>query len=101
MEDLSVNEELRRFARVYLDREVAYDDMSATREALEHFKPEWTDGVRQGLLAVLEGRRITAEDWESLTSVEFGTADALHVYLRDLYDFLFEGSDQQPVLPEG
>ncbi|MFJ8163422.1 hypothetical protein ACIRBY_21215 [Streptomyces sp. NPDC096136] len=95
-----MNEELRRFASVYLDREVVYDDMRATREALKHFKPEWTEGVRLGLLAVLDEKPLTADEWESVTSIEFETDDALHVYLRDLYDFLFGGSEKQPALPE-
>ncbi|MEV7541989.1 hypothetical protein [Streptomyces sp. NPDC089915] len=95
-----MNEELRRFASVYLDREVVYDDMPGTRETLKHFKPEWTEGVRKGLRAVVDERRLTAQEWESLTAIEFETDDALHVYLSDLYDFLFGGNERQPVLPE-
>ncbi|MER6217101.1 hypothetical protein ACWC5F_27060 [Streptomyces sp. NPDC001272] len=73
--------------------------MPGTRETLKNFKREWTDAVRQGLLAVLDEKRITGQEWESLTSIEFATDDALHVYLRDLYDYLFGGSEQRPVLP--
>ncbi|MFJ3585161.1 hypothetical protein ACIPPS_23445 [Streptomyces sp. NPDC090127] len=92
-----MNEELQRFISVYLQQEVAYDDMSATRETLEHFKPEWKDAVRQGLLSVLNERRLTAEEYETLTSIEFDTEDALYSYLQDVYDFLFGGGEKQPV----
>ncbi|MGW6565564.1 hypothetical protein [Streptomyces sp. NPDC054975] len=95
-----MNEELRRFISVYLQQEVAYDDMSATRETLKHFKPEWTDAVRRGLVSVLNEKQLTAEEYESLTSIEFGTDAALYTYLQDVYDFLFGGSEKQPVIPE-
>ncbi|MFG2642904.1 hypothetical protein ACGFYP_18300 [Streptomyces sp. NPDC048370] len=95
-----MNEELRRFISVYLQQEVAYDDLSATRETLEHFKPEWKAAVREGLLSVLNEKQLTAEEYESLTAIEFETDDALHAYLQDVYDFLFAGSEKQPAPPE-
>lgn len=96
-----MNEELRRFIRIYLDLEMAYDDMSATREALRHFKPEWTEAVRQGLVSVLNEKQLTTDEYSSLTAFEFATDDALHAYLQDVDDFLFTGSPKQPVPPEG
>ncbi|GAA0451129.1 hypothetical protein [Streptomyces olivaceiscleroticus] len=94
-----MNQELRHFIGVYLQLEVAYQDLHGTRETLQHVKPEWTEAVREGLEALVRGRGLTVGEYEALTDLEFPDEATLYAYLSDVYAFLFESGTMSPVPP--
>ncbi|WP_432138679.1 MULTISPECIES: hypothetical protein [unclassified Streptomyces] len=95
----SVNRELEKFIKVYLNAEQAYDTTGYLRPTLHAFKEEYVNGVRTGLETALRTREISPADYEHLTDIEFDNEDDLYEYLRDLYQYLFEGRDRQPIPP--
>ncbi|MGW3010703.1 hypothetical protein ACWC9R_17995 [Streptomyces sp. NPDC001219] len=95
-----MNRELEKFIKVYLDYEQAYDTSGTLRPTLHAFKPEYVDGVREGLKAVLSNRELSTADYERITDIEFGSEEVLYSYLREMFRYLFEGGEEQPLPPE-
>lgn len=100
IEGETVNRELEKFIRVYLDLEQAYDARGYLRPTLHGFKREYVDAVREGLQTVLRARELSIGDYERLTGIEFDDEGALYEYLESMYRYLFEEQAEQPVPPD-
>ncbi|MDF4251411.1 hypothetical protein [Streptomyces sp. WMMB303] len=92
-----MTDEFHHFTRTYLQLEIAYDDMAATRETLQHCNPKWTASVKEGFKAELEERSLTVDEYEGMTDIEFPDKESLYAYLSDVYAFLFEGGSESPL----
>lgn len=94
-----MNDELRHFMGVYLQLEVAYEDMAATRETIRHVNPAWAAAVKEGFKAVLAEQALTVDEYEAITGIEFPDEESLYAYLSDVYTFLFTGGSKSPLPP--
>ncbi|MFZ3561655.1 MULTISPECIES: hypothetical protein [unclassified Streptomyces] len=95
-----MNRELETFIRTYLDYEQADDTSGSLRPTLHMFRPEYVAAVREGLKSVLADGELSTADYERITDIEFASHEALHAYLRELYEYLFETGQRQPSPPE-
>ncbi|MEU8686075.1 hypothetical protein [Streptomyces sp. NPDC048611] len=95
-----MNGELERFIKVYLDHEQAYDSSATLRPTLHAFSPGYVEGVREGLKSVLSNREISTADYERITDIEFDSEEALYSYLQEMFRYLFEDGEEQPLPPE-
>ncbi|MGK5533676.1 hypothetical protein [Streptomyces sp. URMC 129] len=95
-----MREELRKFIRIYLDQEQAYDTSGTLRSTLHAFDRSYVQAVEQGFAHLLEHRELDTDTYEDLTSVEFEDEDSLYAYMSDLYAHLFGDRADQPMPPE-
>jgi hypothetical protein len=93
-----MNETLTKFIKSRLQYELVdhHKNLDATAQAI--------DGARDGALKsgfehLLESRELSPEQYTELTDVEFSSEDALYGYLRAVYAYLFQGSEEWPATP--
>ncbi|MCX4834896.1 hypothetical protein OG785_01435 [Streptomyces sp. NBC_00006] len=94
-----MNRELEKFIKVYLDYQEGYDTSGALRATLYAFKAEYVERVRKGLEVVLNERELSTGDYERLTDIEFRSDEDLYSYLREMFQYLFEDGEEQPMPP--
>jgi hypothetical protein len=94
-----VNKTTEDFIGTYLHIEVAYEDLAPTRELVAMMSPEYVDALKEGFAGLLRARELNAGDYDGLTHVEFESGDDLYRYLQGVYDFLFNGAEEQPEPP--
>ncbi len=87
------------FISTYLHTEVAYEALAPTRELLAVMSPQYTDSLKHGFEELLRQRELSVGDYDGMTHVEFSSDEALYGYLRGVYDFLFNGAEEEPRPP--
>ncbi|MEB8339385.1 hypothetical protein [Streptomyces endophyticus] len=95
-----MNRELEKFLRAYLDHEQAFDTSGSLRRTLHAFRPEYVAAVREGLKSALTDGELSTADYERITDIEFASEEALHAYLCEMFQYLFETGERQPLPPE-
>ncbi|WP_327657683.1 hypothetical protein [Streptomyces sp. NBC_00483] len=95
-----MNRELESFLRTYLDHEQAFDTSGTLRPTLHAFRPEFVAAVREGLTSVLADSELSTADYERITDIEFASEEALYAYLREMFQYLFQTGEMQPLPPE-
>ena len=94
-----MNKTVEDFIGTYLHIEVAYEGLEPTRELIAAMSPEYAESLKEGFEELLRDRELSPGDYDGLTHVEFESEDALYDYLRGVYDFLFQGAQQEPQPP--
>jgi hypothetical protein len=60
---------------------------------------EHRDQLRDALLELIEGRRLTLREWSQINDLEFADVGSLYGYLGAVYDFFFRDSPDPPQPP--
>ncbi|RSS34046.1 hypothetical protein EF912_37090 [Streptomyces sp. WAC07061] len=94
-----MEERFKGFLRTYLSLEMGYDTTGYLRPTLMAFSNSYVESVREGFEQLIADDSFGPDDYEQLTDIEFPDRGALHAYLRDMYDYLFNDAPQQPMPP--
>ena len=94
-----MNKTVEDFIGTYLHIEVAYEGLEPTRELIAAMSREYEDSLKEGFAELLQSRELSAGDYDGMTHVEFESDDALYAYLNGVYEFLFNGAEQEPQPP--
>lgn len=89
---------MTNFIRSRLQYELVdhHKNLDSTAQAIDAAR----DGaLKSGFEQLLESRELSPEAYTELTDVEFSSEDALYDYLRAVYSYLFEGSEEWPATP--
>ncbi|MEU7168445.1 hypothetical protein AB0A70_28015 [Streptomyces morookaense] len=95
-----MNQEVRTLITGYLDVEEGYNVNRNLRGTVHSFKPEFAEGVREGLTELINTRELSTSDYDDLTQgIEFEDEDSLYEYLREMREYLFGDREEQPLPP--
>ncbi|OCC08744.1 hypothetical protein [Streptomyces sp. PTY087I2] len=89
----------RNFFRVYLDLERGYENTGNLRLTLLSFSDSYVKLIREGFERIISDDSFGPAEYEGLTDIEFPDRETLHAYLRDMFDYLFNGAPEQPMPP--
>ncbi|MFF3723262.1 hypothetical protein ACFYYM_12960 [Streptomyces erythrochromogenes] len=90
----------RNFFRANLDLERGYEDTGDLRPTLLSFNDSYVDLIRTGFEEIIADDSFGPAEYERLTDIEFPDQETLKVYLRQMYDYLFNDGPEQPMPPE-
>ncbi|MCQ1578882.1 hypothetical protein [Streptomyces parvus] len=91
---------IRNFFRVNLDLERAYENTGDLRPTLLSYSDSYVKLIREGFEQILSDDSFGPEEYEGLTDMEFPDKETLHIYLRNMYDYLFNDVSEQPMPPD-
>jgi hypothetical protein len=57
------------------------------------------DEVEDGLRELLRTRELTVREYADMTQVDFDNEEELYDYLQKMYNYLFRGSEEAPMIP--
>ncbi|NUV70048.1 MULTISPECIES: hypothetical protein [unclassified Streptomyces] len=91
--------DFRNFFKVYLDLERGYEKTGELRPTLLSFSDSYVKSIRDGFEQIMSDNSFGPEEYEGLTDIEFPDKETLHIYLRNMYDYLFNDASEQPMPP--
>ncbi|MFG2672816.1 MULTISPECIES: hypothetical protein [unclassified Streptomyces] len=89
----------RNFFRVHLDLERGYETCGDLRPTLFAFSDSYVELIRTGFEHIISDESFGPAEYEQLTDIEFPDRETLQVYLRAMYDYLFNDAPEQPMPP--
>lgn len=89
----------RNFFRVYLDLERGYEMTGDLRPTLLSFSDSYVQLIRTGFEKIISDDSFGPAEHERLTDIEFLERETLQVYLRAMYNYLFNDAPEQPTPP--
>ncbi|MEU3470806.1 hypothetical protein ABZ716_23175 [Streptomyces sp. NPDC006687] len=94
-----MEERFKGFLRTHLSLEQGYDTSGYLRPTLMAFSDAYVELIREGFTKIIEDESFGPDEYERLTDIEFPDRETLVVYLRSMYDYLFNDAAQQPMPP--
>ncbi|MEV8447211.1 hypothetical protein [Streptomyces parvus] len=91
--------DFRNFFKVYLDLERGYENTGKLRTTLLSFSDSYVKSIRDGFEQIMSDNSFGPEDYEGLTDIEFPDKETLHIYLGNMYEYLFNDASGQPMPP--
>ncbi|MGW3300488.1 hypothetical protein [Streptomyces rubiginosohelvolus] len=89
----------RNFFRANLDLERGYENAGDLRPTLLSYSNSYVKLIRDGFEQIMSDNSFGLEEYEGLTDIDFPDKETLHIYLRNMYDYLFNDASEQPMPP--
>jgi hypothetical protein len=94
-----VDKNLKGFIGAYLNVEVASEGLEGTRDVLKTFNADAVASLKESVAELLATRELTALDYGYVTYAEFESDEDLYAYLQAVYEYLFNGAENEPEPP--
>ncbi|MFJ3587981.1 MULTISPECIES: hypothetical protein [unclassified Streptomyces] len=89
----------KNFLKVNLDLERGYEMTGDLRPTLLSFSDSYVELIRTEFEQIMSDDSFGPAEYERLTDIEFPDRETLQVYLRAMYDYLFNDAPEQPMPP--
>ncbi|WP_371776867.1 hypothetical protein [Streptomyces sp. NBC_01438] len=89
----------KNFLKVNLDLERGYEMTGDLRPTLLSFSDSYVELIRTEFEQIMSDDSFGPAEYERLTDIEFPDRETLQVYLRAMYDYLFNDAPEQPIPP--
>ncbi|MGC5394690.1 hypothetical protein ACPXCP_02930 [Streptomyces sp. DT20] len=89
----------KNFLKVNLDLERGYEMTGDLRPTLLSFSDSYVELIRTEFEQIMSDDSFGPAEYERLTDIEFPDREMLQVYLRAMYDYLFNDAPEQPMPP--
>jgi hypothetical protein len=95
-----ISQSMKDFIEGALNVDGAASDPPVIKNVAEHSRATFRNDIESGLRELLTTYELTTRDWDEKTGAGFNSEAELYDYLRKMYDYLFRGSEELPVIPD-
>jgi hypothetical protein len=94
-----LNQSVKDFIEGLLNVDGAAPDPPVIKNVVDHGSAKFRDEVEAGLSELLRTRELTIREYVDMTGVDFDSEGELYDYLQKVYNYLFLGSNEAPMIP--
>ncbi len=75
-------------------------DFPTMREVSRGTSHEYEGNIRKEFETLLREQNISCRDWFNLTAVDFPDHDQMYAFLRELYEYIYNGGEEPSTLTD-